>query len=167
MNGPALFDQILAIIRTTSDRSELLSCLEEFVDTFFSPKNIEEQQRIFKNLPLQLSSLLIKAFASGQITAENQIRIKREIDDLTDKLHGCKTLQLTIAFQANEETIKLFSDWIKKNIRKDLLIDLQYNKTIVGGALIIANGIYKDYSVRKNLANRFQIQKEDILGLLD
>jgi hypothetical protein len=167
MQQPALFDQILAKIRTTSDLSQVLSCFEELIDTFFAPKKLEEQQQIFRKLPLELANILIKAFASEPITAENQIRIKREIDDLIDKLHTCKNIQMTIAFHANEETITFFSDWIKKNIKKDLLIDLHFDKTIVGGALIIADGSYKDYSVRKNLANRFQIQKEDILGLLD
>lgn len=167
MNGPALFDQILARIRTTADRAQVLSCFDEFIETFFSPKSLEEQQQIFRKLPSELATILVKAFANEKITPENQIRIKREIDELIDKLHTCKSMQLTIAFQANEETITFFSDWIKRNVKKDLLIDLRFDKSIVGGALIIADGSYKDYSVRKNLANRFQIQKEDILGLLD
>jgi len=167
MEGPALFDQILARIRTKSDLLQLLSSLEEFIDTFFTPKTLEEQKQIFRKLPLELGNILIQAFTRETITPENQIRIKREIDELTDKLHTCKSMHLTIAFQANDETITYFSEWVKKNIRKDLLIDLHYDKTIGGGAVIIVDGAYKDYSVRKNLSNRFQIQKEDILGLLD
>jgi len=167
MSESALFDQLLEKIRTTSDLSLVLSSLQEFIDTFFSPKTLQEQQQIFRKLPVEISNILIKAFANEPITPESQIRIKREIDDLTDRLHTCKSMQLTIAFQPNEETITYFSDWVKKNVRKDLLIDLHFDKAIVGGALVIADGAYKDYSVKKNLANRFQIQKEDILGLLD
>jgi hypothetical protein len=167
MNGPALFDQILQKIRTTTDVSQVLSCLEEFTETFYSRKDHTAQEQIFRKLPIELSALLIKTFANEPINPENQIRIKRDIDALADQLHACKSIQLTIAFQPDEQTITYFSDWIKKNIRNDLIIDLQYDKSIVGGALIIADGAYKDYSVRKNLSNRFQIQKEDILGLLD
>src|SRR6266404_2438995 len=167
MQNSALFDQVTAKLRTTSDLSGVLVCLGEFVDTFFSRKQLEDQQLIFRKLPKDLSDLLINSFATQPITPENQISIKRQIDELVDQLHRCKSLQLTIAFRATDETISLFSDWVKKNIRKDLLIDLHFDKTIVGGALIIADGAYKDYSVRKNLSNRFQIQREDILGLLD
>src|SRR5579872_7245954 len=136
-NSPALFDQIIAYIRTTSDLNYVFSCLEEFIATFFAPKNLEEQQKIFRKLPLELADIFIHAFANAHITPENQIGIKKEIDDLIDKLHACKNLQLTIAFQPDEETITYFSDWIKKNVRKDLLIDLKFDKAIVGGALII------------------------------
>ena len=167
MQTPALFDQLMAYLRTTADTSMVLVCQEEFIDTFFSPKKLEEQQQIFRKLPREQANLLINAFANEPITPVNQIRIKRDIDELTDKLRTVKNLQLIIAFQPSDETITYFSDWVKKNINNELLIDLRFDQSIVGGALIIAGGAYKDYSVRKNLANRFQIQREDILGLLD
>ena len=167
MQTPTLFDQVMERLRTTSDLSQVLLCLGEFVDTFFQRKSLQEQQTIFRKLPLEMANVFIAAFASQPVTPENQITIKRQIDELIDKLHLCKSMQLTIAFQANEETITLFSDWVKKNIDKNLLIDLHFDNAIVGGAVIIAHGAYKDYSVHKNLSNRFQIQREDILGLLD
>ena len=167
MIQPALFDQVITKLRTTSDVSQVLLCLEEFIDTFFSPKNLQEQQLIFRKLPLDLANVFISSFASQPITPESQITIKRSVDGLTDQLHRLKSLQLTIAFQPNEETITYFSEWVKKNIDKNLLIDLRFDKSIVGGAVIIIEGTYKDYSVRKNLANRFQIQRDDIFGLLE
>jgi hypothetical protein len=167
MQQPALYDQIITKLRTKSDLTDVVVCLEEYIATFFSRKSLEEQQLIFRKLPKEIADLFITTLASRPLTPENQISIKRQIDELVDALHRCKTIELTIAFQANEETITLFSDWVKKNIRKDLLIDFHFDKAIVGGALIIADGAYKDYSVRKNLSNRFQIQREDIMGLLD
>src|SRR5258708_461657 len=120
MQSPALFDQVITELRTTSDLAQVLTCLGEFIDTFFSPKKLEEQQLIFKKLPVSLADLFIRVLASKPITPENQISIKRQIDELIDKLHTCKRIQLTIAFQASEETISLFSDWVKKNINKEL-----------------------------------------------
>lgn len=167
MSDSALFNQVITRLRTTSDVSQVLLCLEEFIDTVYSRKDLQEQQLIFRKLPLELANVFITSFANQPITAENQIAIKRKIDALTDQLHLLKNLQLTIAFQPNEETITYFSEWVKKNINKDLLIDLRFDKSIVGGAVIIVKGTYKDYSVRKNLSNRFQIQRDDILGLLE
>jgi len=167
MTTPALFDQIASNLRVKSDVSQVLACLEEFTSTFFSSKNAEEQQQIFRTLPKATADILINVLAKEPITTQNQITIKRQVDELTDKLRSCKSIQLTIAFQPDEKTITEFSDWIKKNVREDLLIDLQYDTSIVGGVLLIAGGIYKDYSVRKNLSNRFQLQREEIMGLLD
>lgn len=168
MNNPALFDEVIFRLRTTSDVEQVLLCMEEFVGSFFSAKKLPEQQQIFKKLPTELANLLIKAFATEAITPVNQISIKRRIDDLSDQLRRAKALQLTIAFRATEDTIALFSDWVKKNVSKNLLIDLHYDKNIVGGAILVSHdGSYKDYSVKKNLAHIFQIQRDEIFGLLD
>lgn len=167
MNSSALFDQIAATLRVKADVSAVLVCLEEFVSTFFSSKTLQEQQQIFRKLPKATADILINALAREQLTPENQISVKRKIDELTKQLRTLKSIQLTIAFQPDEATITQFSDWVKNNISKNLLIDLQFDTSIVGGTLIIAGGIYKDYSVRKNLANRFQIQREEIMGLLE
>ena len=162
-----LFDQIASKLRLTSDVSLVLASLEEFTDTLFAPNAATEQQQIFRKLPKEIADILSKALTSIPVTPENQITIKREINALSDKLRACKSITLTLAFQPDDATISLFSDWIKKNIRADLLIDLQFDTSIVGGVLLIADGAYKDYSVRKKLADRFQIQREEIVGLLN
>lgn len=167
MKDAALFNQIISKLRVKSEVSQVLACLDAFTRTFFSAKKPEDQQAIFRVLPKELADILINALAKEPITPDNQIAIKRQIDYITTKLRLCKTVQITIAFQPDDDTVTLFSDWVKKNIKPDMLIDLQFDKTIVGGALIVAGGIYKDYSARKNLAGRFQIQRDDILGLLE
>ena len=162
----ALFDQLVTKLRTKTDVLAVLSCLEEFVASFFSAKSLEDQQEIFKRLPKDTAEILVQSLVREAITPENQITIKRHIDELRTELSACKTVQITLAFEPNDETLTLFSDWIKKNVNPELLIDLQFDKTIVGGILLIADGVYKDYSIRKRLANRFQIQREEIMAFV-
>jgi hypothetical protein len=166
MNDPALFDQIIIRLRTKSEVTQLLVCLEECSDKLFSSGSQNDPQQAFRELPKAVADILIVTFASEPVTPEKKVILKRQLDELSDKLRKCKSIQLTIAFQPNEDAIALFSDWIKKNVRPDLLLDLQYDKSIVGGALLISEGVFKDYSVKKNLINRFRIQREDIMGLL-
>ena len=144
----------------------MLACLDAFTRTFFSSKTTEDQQAIFRRLPKELADIFISTLVKEPITPHNQIGIKRQIDELATKLRACEVVQITIAFKPDDNTISLFSDLVKKNTKPEMLIDMQFDKTIVGGALIVAYGIYKDYSVRKNLAGRFQIQREDIMNLL-
>jgi hypothetical protein len=166
MNNPALSDQIIAKLRTTTEVSQVIHALEEFSTTAFGPTNLPLQQQIFQKLPKEIADILIEKLTTAQPTPETKIVIKRQVNELLDKLRSCKSIKLTIAFQPDDTTITLFSDWIKTNINESALLDLQFDKSIVGGAQIIAGGVYKDYSVRKNLTNRFQIQKDEIMKLL-
>jgi hypothetical protein len=166
MENSVLFNQIIIKLRTKADVAAVISCMQEFADSFFSTKSLQKQQQIFAQLPNGLADIFIKEFAQKPITPETQIPVKRRLDELETALKNCQPMQLTIAFQPDEETITYFSDWIKKNIRPDILIDIQFDKMIVGGALLIASGIYKDYSIRKALSHKFQMQRDDIIELL-
>lgn len=166
MNNPVLFDQIMTKLRTTSEVSDVIHALEEFASSSFSPTKTSAQEQIFIKLPKETATIFITAFAKPSTAAE-QITLKREVNELLTKLRTYKSIKITIAFQPDDATITFFSEWIKKNIGPGLLMDLQFDKSIVGGAQIIAGGVYKDYSVKKNLTNRFQIQKDEIMKLLE
>lgn len=166
MNDAALFDQIIVKIRTTSEASLVIHCLEEISSSSFSSTKIVEQQKTFRQLPKEIADIIIETFAKPA-NPTDQISYKRQINKLLNKLRTSKNIKLTLAFQPDDATITFFSDWIKKNVKQDILIDLQFDKSIVGGAQIIAGGVYKDYSVKKNLTNRFQIQRDEIMKLLE
>ena len=166
MNNPTLYDQIIIKLRTAAEVSQVIHALEEFSTTAFGHTNLPLQQQIFQKLPKEIADILIEKLTTAQPTPETKIVIKRQVNELLDKLRTCKSIKLTIAFQPNEATITLLSDWIKTNTNESALLDLQFDKSIVGGAQIITGGVYKDYSVRKNLTNRFQIKKDEIMKLL-
>ncbi len=166
MQEAALFEQLVTKLRLKSEMTEVLVCLDEYVGSFFAPLPLTDGEHVFDRLPNDLAVILKEAFLKQPITPENQGHVQKIIDELNTKLHTLKIVQLTIAFQPDDAAISVFSEWVKKNVGPDTLLDLQFDKTIVGGALLVANGAYKDYSVRKNLASRFQIQRDEILGLL-
>lgn len=163
MNNSALFEQIIEKLRTTSEATSVIHCLEELSATSFEQTS---SPQIFKNLPKEIADILISIVTKPATQAE-QIALKRELNELQTKLHACKSIRLTIAFQPDDTTLSFFSDWIKKNVRPDLLIDLQFDKSIVGGMQLIYGGVYKDFTVKKNLTNRFQIQRDEIIKLLE
>lgn len=166
MENSALFDQIISKVRLKSEMTSVLVCLDEFVNDFFAPKGSTNVQTVFDGLPAELAQLLKEAFLTETVTHENQAIVNKKVESLKDKLRTMPTIQLTLAFQPDEEAVQLFSDWVKTNVGPQTIIDLQFDKTIVGGALIVSGGQYKDYSVRKKLSGRFQIQRDEIMGLI-
>src|SRR5260221_6391852 len=116
MNDSALFNEIIAKLRTTSEASDLTHYLEGFSGATSSvAKNLEDQKNLSR-LPKEVPLLLNQAFTKQSPTPEEQILIKRTANELLDKLRTCKTIILTIAFQPDDVTISFFSDWIKKNV---------------------------------------------------
>lgn len=157
-------DQILNSIRTTYEAQEILAALEQFSSTLFVTK--EKDQKSFSHLKPHLYAAINELFNKEDINEDNRDKVKITIKQLQESIKTCKKIQLTLAFQPDEETISDLSSWIKTNAGKEFILDIEIQKTLIGGALITANGLHKDYSMHKKLAEAFQIQKEKIRGTL-
>lgn len=155
-------DTILSHIRTQEEAQELLHSLSSFESQIYSLKK-SGLQDYFSHLPKNISEAMQMTF-QGDVTEENMQKLHNDVKQLQDKIDHAKIVQLTLAFEVDEDAINLFSSWTKANIGPDALIAIQLDRTMVGGAIIVAGGQYRDYSVRKKLSQVFQIQKEDILG---
>lgn len=162
-----LSNQIIAKLRLTSERKAVSLCLEEFTASFFAPNAHTNTKALFATLPNGIGQVLEQAFLKSPITPQNERSIKTQIEKLQEKLAACKTLQMTLAFEPDEAAINSFSAWIKHNATPDTLIDLQFDRSIIGGALLVSNGIYKDYSLKRTLSDKFQLQKSEIMEMLN
>lgn len=157
-------DTILSHIRIQAEAQELLTKLDAFGTTLYSTQT-KSIENYFSHLPKPITDALHETF-DNLLSTSNNTEAHHLISQLQDKMHALRILQLTIAFDPDDTTLTVFSSWAKNNIGNDVVLDIQINKTLVGGAIIVLDGQYRDYSVHKKLSQVFQIQKEEILGSL-
>ncbi len=166
MDNSTQIDKILSLVRTKSEAGEVLISLENFMGAFFSSKEQSDLKAYFYRLSKTLADALSDTFAKEPITEANRDKIETLVKQLQEALKTCTVLTMTIAFRSDEETITVFSSWAKENVGINTVLEIQVDKTIGGGALIVVNGKYKDYSIKKKLGGIFQIQREEITALL-
>ena len=65
-------------------------------------------------------------------------------------------IQITTAFAPDYKFILKLKDWVNTNIKKDILVDFEFDPMLLGGAQVIYNGRYKDYSLAKSLDTYFK-----------
>jgi len=97
--------------------------------------------------------------------------IKNKLSELNDKnkmeeflykfkenLQKLKTLKLILAFEPTEEIIKNIHAWITENLGTGIIIEIELDSAIIGGAIIIYRGLYKDFSLRRLIDEKFKNQ---------
>ena len=76
--------------------------------------------------------------------------------DYLKGLHQCLTkfslLKLTLAREPSERSLLTIIDWARNNISINIVIDINIDESIISGAIIIFQGKYKDFSLRKRFA---------------
>lgn len=56
--------------------------------------------------------------------------------------------KLTVAFKPSREFLDKITVWFEKNVGEKITVDLTIDPEIVGGAVILFNEHYRDYSIR-------------------
>jgi F0F1-type ATP synthase delta subunit len=164
MDVSALFNSILPYVRTKSELAELNSALDLFLLNMFSTTN-NEGRDVFSQLPRELADILRKTFLKQTINLDNRQLIIQTVKSLQEKLGAGKFLQITLAFEPSDSNLTVICDWVRREIDAQMLLDITVDKKIDGGAIIVANGLYKDYSLRKTLLAIFST-KENVDNLL-
>ena len=70
---------------------------------------------------------------------------------LSTELTALHFLQIRIAFEPTEDTYERIHTWLQENEKENFTIDLEYDPKILGGAVVIYQGSYKDFSLRSKL----------------
>jgi vacuolar-type H+-ATPase subunit E/Vma4 len=77
---------------------------------------------------------------------------KREyIKALKKQASSLEEVKLTLAVEPTPAMIESISDWIKENVGAAVILDLTFDATLVGGAVVSFRGNYADYSLRARL----------------
>jgi F0F1-type ATP synthase delta subunit len=83
--------------------------------------------------------------------------LEKYLNLIKEKVQSFKFLKLTLAINPSEELVETISYWITKNIGQMVLIDLNFDKSIIAGGLIEFEGKYKDFSIKSKLEKYFKI----------
>ncbi|MBI2621944.1 MAG: F0F1 ATP synthase subunit delta [Candidatus Levybacteria bacterium] len=152
---------ILNLINTSEEKEEFINFLEGLLENIYK----EHFQPIAKD-----SSMLVKNFwdclnlqiAQRKIT-NNKEEIEKFLNSLLQEIRKLSSVKLTIALSPTDELINAIGKWAQKNLSQKIIFDIEVDKKILGGAIIISDeGRFMDYSLRRKIDYVFSM-KEPVL----
>lgn len=149
---------LLTLVKTKKDAVMLMSGLEETIQSLFTVKETP-QVLIAKHVSLDKKGKLIEMMQQEGVALSNSESIQDFFKTLIDALAQIPSITVTLATDPKEETILYISQWIQTVVKKDVLLDIAVDRSLIGGASFVYNGIYKDYSLKKALTQYYSNKK--------
>jgi hypothetical protein len=112
----------------------------------------------------------VRSWVSRQVKevfSEEGVDKKGFLEGLLNNLNNLKPVRLVIAFEPTENQLERFTSFIKSAGGQNLIVDLTYDPYVVGGAVIIHEGKYRDFSFKKIFEHQFENERENLLKLLE
>jgi F0F1-type ATP synthase delta subunit len=161
-----LYNDIFTKVRTTADAEQLMSQLDLMLTNLYKVDKEQFEKTINHNLNYDIADSLKNTLHSAGISPTNHEDMKLFLTGLKAELQSCEIITLTIAFEPSAELVTTISDWVHNNLGSKVLLEVNVDPYIIGGAIIIFNGKYLNISVKKKLDDILTRNQEQILKQL-
>ena len=92
--------------------------------------------------------------------------IEKLLKNMIERIKLIPSVRLVLAYEPSEDALDKFHSIITSACKKPILLDVVYSPDIIGGAIIIYQGRYRDYSFKYLFEKEFEKEKENIMKLL-
>lgn len=152
-------------------------------DIFYKVKTSESAEILKEELELLLKSLYLGSNEFSSILRtkvrsnisdyfikklnEEDVDIEKLIKDIILKIEKISTVRLIIAYEPTEDAIDRFYSFIVSACQKNIFLDIGYSPDIIGGAVIIFQGKYRDFSFKYVFEREFEKERSSIMKIIE
>ena len=129
-----MYSEILLQLRTISDVDTLKEEIDILLNSLYK-SNFEET--LYSKVRKTIVDSLVRV---GAIHESPLRSLQKQLSDL-------RVLKLTLALEPTPALVDNISSWVKTNVGEDVVLDLDLNSDLIGGAQIAFAGKYADYSL--------------------
>lgn len=150
-----IYFDLITSLKTTQ---EVASFISE-IDTFMLEKTLD-------SISTSSAKKITETFSKNKLDINNKDVVTGFFEILKDLLKKFKIIKLVLAFDPTHKTIENIHNFVKNNVGIGYILDIEVSQDVLAGAIVIYNGKYKDYTLRKSLEDAFETKGEKMLSLL-
>jgi F0F1-type ATP synthase delta subunit len=106
---------------------------------------------------------IMQAFLKNNLDINNKDTFVSFFQTLKILIKKLKVIKLVLAFDPTRRTIERIHNFVKENIGIGYVLDIEVYHEVLGGAIVIFNGKYKDFTLKKNLEEVCRSRRNEIL----
>jgi hypothetical protein len=154
-----MIDELLAHIKTVQEADEIVGEIEMLLESLYE-KDADGFKSVLKHRIRYWVADYLKRGLEKETDAEAYLK------SLEKQIKGLEELNLTLAYEPTEDALERFSSYVKQNIGSHVLLRISYDPNIIGGAIVIYEGEYRDFSFKRIFESQFETSKSEILKTL-
>lgn len=153
------YKELTNVIRTTQEAREVITGLEEVMTALFSTEETLDQA-LKQHIPLFVGQELQNLITQKHIPEERKAELRPMFSDIANYVRTLPHISLTISFSPSDNVVTVLSQWVKENLSPRLLLEITVNRQLLGGTIIVCNGIYRDFSLKALLAETWKNKRQ-------
>jgi len=155
------YDQVITNLYTKEDIDIFDAEIDELLEGLYESGSESFDSVLEEKVRMRIAEQLKDMIQRLEVPKEEFLKnLKREIEKI-------KILKVTVAFEPTYAATVRISQWVKQNISNHTVIQIIYDKDIIGGVVVEYEGNYHDYSLKKNFQALFEKRKVAVQKTID
>ena len=160
-----IYFDLITSLKTTREADDLSSEIDMLMETLFKSEKVSLEKAL-TSISLNSAKKITEIFEKFNLDMTDKDNVRDFLDTLKDLIKKFKVIKLTLAFDPTSKTIDNIHEFVSENIGIGYILDIEVLESVLGGAAIMFNGRYSDFTLRKSLEDVFANKNEEILKLM-
>jgi F0F1-type ATP synthase delta subunit len=162
----SIYFDLITSLRTIREVDSLVCEIDSLTLSFFKSKKISIKKAL-DSISTELAAKIMEIFAKNNLDINNRDTVSgffKTLKELTKKL---KVIKLVLAFDPTNRTIENIHNFVKETVGVGYVLDIEISQDVLAGAIIMFNGKYSDFTLKKSIEVAFKTKNESIAQLMD
>lgn len=139
-----IYFDLITSLRTTR---EAVSFTSE-IDTFVLKNTLD-------SISEDCAQKIMLFFSKNNLDVHDKDTVSNFSKTLKELIKKLKVIKLVLAFDPSYKTIRNIHNFVKETIGIGYILDVEVSQDLLGGAIVIFDGKYSDFSLRKSIEDTF------------
>jgi F0F1-type ATP synthase delta subunit len=157
-----IYYDLITSLKTTQEVESFVSEIDTLMFEFYNTKGLLIHKAL-DSISFGTVGKIMQAFLKNNLDINNKDTFVSFFQTLKILLKKLKVIKLVLAFDPTRRTIERIHNFVKDNIGIGYVLDIEAYHDILGGAIVIFNGKYKDSTLKKNLEEVCRSRRNEIL----
>lgn len=141
-----IIEDLTQSLTTITQRDYLVDSLEMLVQRLFgSHQTIHEITTSTLSLPW--SDVIIRMYHEQGLIEQDKEGAKQIVENVLHSIKTMETMELRVAYNLSDADVKDIKNWLYYQLRRQILLNIIVDPTLVGGIAIYRNGTFRDYTI--------------------
>lgn len=160
-----IYFDIITFVKTIQEADSLIENIDNLMFIFFKSEKISIKEAL-DSINTGFASEIMQVFKKNNLDINNRNSVIDFFKNLKELIKKFKVIRLVLAFDPTDKTIENIHNFVKETLGIGYIFDIEVSQNILAGAIVIFNGKYIDYSLKRRIEDTFETKKGEMLNLI-
>jgi len=150
-----IYFDLITSLKTTQEVADFISEIDNFMLTFFKSENVS-MEKALDSISEVFATKIRQTFLKNSLDINDRNTVTGFFETLKKLVKKFKVIKLALAFDPSYKTITNIHNFVKDTVGIGYILDIEVSEDLLGGAVVIFNGKYNDFSLKKSIEDTFR-----------